>query len=191
MTDWEQRYQLGDTPWEKGAPAPGLVDFLEKQPLTGRVVVVGCGFGNDVRAISASGAEVVGIDLAPSAIAGARQHPAVGCETYLQADLFDLPQVLQGGFDWAFEHTCFCAIDPHRRPEYVRALCDLLKPGGRLLALFYMTPDHEEGPPFGTTEAELNSLFSSCFQLEEQWVPVRNYPGREGRELMRLLRKKR
>ena len=27
-TDWEAQYQKGETPWEKGAPSPGLVDFL-------------------------------------------------------------------------------------------------------------------------------------------------------------------
>ena len=26
--DWEHRYQTKDMPWEKGAPSPGLVDFL-------------------------------------------------------------------------------------------------------------------------------------------------------------------
>ena len=25
---WEQRYESGDMPWEKGAASPGLVDFL-------------------------------------------------------------------------------------------------------------------------------------------------------------------
>src|SRR5262245_20251297 len=27
-TEWETRYQSSDMPWEKGAPSPGLVDFL-------------------------------------------------------------------------------------------------------------------------------------------------------------------
>ena len=27
---WEQRYQAGDMPWEKGAPSPGLVDVIEQ-----------------------------------------------------------------------------------------------------------------------------------------------------------------
>ena len=27
-TDWEAQYQKGETPWDKGAPSPGLVDFL-------------------------------------------------------------------------------------------------------------------------------------------------------------------
>ena len=29
---WENRYQTGDMPWEKGAPSPGLVDFLAAHP---------------------------------------------------------------------------------------------------------------------------------------------------------------
>ena len=29
---WEARYQTGDMPWEKGAPSPGLVDFLAAHP---------------------------------------------------------------------------------------------------------------------------------------------------------------
>ena len=189
-TDWEARYQLGDTPWEKGAPSPGLLDFLASNAMAGRVAVVGCGFGNDVRAISRTGADVVGLDLASSAIMGAEKLPRTGNELYRQADLFSLPQDLLGGFDWVFEHTCFCAIDPSRRSEYVSALDLLLKSGGHFLAVFYMTPDHEGGPPFGCTEPELVALFGERFELLRQWIPQRSYPGREGRELMRLMRKK-
>ncbi|HEX8296725.1 MAG TPA: thiopurine S-methyltransferase, partial [Chthoniobacteraceae bacterium] len=65
-TDWESHYQQGDTPWEKGGPSPGLVDFLAAEPVTGRVLVPGCGFGHDVRALSAGGADVLGVDLSPS-----------------------------------------------------------------------------------------------------------------------------
>lgn len=186
MTDWELRYQTGDTPWEKGAPSPGLVEFLKEHPLKGRVAVVGCGFGHDVRAISALGAEVIGLDLADSAINGAAKFPKTGNEVYRQADLFAVPKDLLGRFDWVFEHTCFCAIDPAMRPQYVRAVTHLLRPGGRFLAVFYMEPDSEEGPPFGITEAELDSLFAD-FELERQWRPTASYPGREGRELMRLM----
>lgn len=189
MTDWEKRYQAGDTPWEKGAASPGLVEFLSKHPLLGRVAVVGCGFGHDVRAISSGGAEVVGIDLAASAISGAASFPKTGNESYRQANLFDLPKDLLGQFDWVFEHTCFCAIDPQMRPAYVRAVSSLLKPEGGFLAVFYMEPDHEDGPPFGTTSAELDTLFEN-FHLERQWRPASSYPGREGRELVRLMRLK-
>lgn len=167
------------------------MEFLDSNDVAGEVAVVGCGFGHDVRAISRDGARVTGIDLAPSAVAGALEFPKVGNETYLPADLFDLPGELIGRFDWVFEHTCFCAIEPGRRSDYVKAVDALLKPEGIFLAVFYMDPDHEEGPPFGTTEAELDALFAARFELVRQWLPKTAYEGRQGRELMRLLRKKR
>ena len=63
-TDWEANYQTNETPWEKGAPSPGLVEFLRTDPIHGRVLVPGCGFGHDARALAATADEVVGIDSA-------------------------------------------------------------------------------------------------------------------------------
>src|SRR6266446_5862054 len=59
---WENRYQTGDMPWEKGAPSPGLVDFLAAHPdlPRGTVGVPGCGTGHDVRAWAAAGFEAAG-----------------------------------------------------------------------------------------------------------------------------------
>ena len=51
QSDWETRYQTKDMPWEKGAPSPGLADFLAThRDLGGETVCVpGCGTGHDVR----------------------------------------------------------------------------------------------------------------------------------------------
>ncbi len=51
---WEQRYQSGDMHWDKGAPSPGLVDFLAAHPALprGAVCVPGCGTGHDVRELA-------------------------------------------------------------------------------------------------------------------------------------------
>ena len=69
-TNWEERYQTGDMPWEKGEPSPGLVDFLAGHPELpkGTVCVPGCGTGHDVRACAMAGFSAYGYDLAPSAI---------------------------------------------------------------------------------------------------------------------------
>lgn len=193
ITDWESRYQSGDTPWEKGAPSPGLIEFIENNPpIEGTVLVVGCGFGHDVRAISTPQNEVIGLDLAPSAIKGAREFPVVANESYRLGDLLDLPPDLHGNFDWLWEHTCFCAIPPSMRRQYVESAATALKPGGLLLAIFYLTPrSHGENqPPFGVTQAELDGLFGKKFELLREWEPTRAYEGREGREMMRLLRKR-
>jgi methyl halide transferase len=190
--EWEQRYQTQSTPWEKGTAHPALLEFLQKVPMRGRVFVPGCGYGHDVRAIAAGADEVVGLDIAPSAIAAAQSFPEVGGERYVEGNLFELSRAWNGSFDWVFEHTCFCAIDPSRRPDYVAAIERLLVPGGRLFAIFYMNPDMdpgEAGPPFGTTEEELDRAFGEGFIVEASWVPERTFPGRDGRELCRLMRR--
>ncbi len=192
-TDWEARYQTGEMPWEKGAPSPGLVDFLAADRVEGRALVPGCGFGHDVRALVAQGAEVIGLDLAPSAVEGARRFPPVADERYELGNLFALPAEMRGAFDWVWEHTCFCAIDPSMRAAYVEAVHGALKPGGHLLAIFYPDPGNTspgEGPPFEVSIAELDRLFLPRFELLREWLPQRAYPGREGREWMRVLRRR-
>ena len=189
IKNWENRYQTGDTPWEKGHAAPPLADFLKQNHVSGKILAIGCGSGNDVRALSVQGTEVVGIDFTPSAIQRARSVSPVGKETYIQADLFDLPSHFKESFDWVFEHTCFCAMPVVQRPDYARIISDVLKDDGRFLAIFYINPDHDDGPPFRVSKKELNDLFGPYFKLEKEWVPTSSYPGREGRELMCVFKK--
>ena len=180
QTDWEAAYRRRETPWEKGKPHPALVDFLaENGPLAGEIFVPGCGSGHDVRALSTPANHVLGVDLAPFAIAKAGASPKIANEEYLLADLFALPAELNGRFDWVFEHTCFCAIDP-TRTSMLRTIVRLLKPAGKLLAIFFINPDHdEEGPPYRVSTAELEEYFGQYFSVEREWVPARTHPGRE------------
>ena len=188
-TDWEARYQSGDMPWEKGAPSPGLVDFLDAhRDLTGKTVgVPGCGTGHDVREWAKAGFAVHGYDLAPSAIRlsiARTQAAGLRAEFHLANFLRDEPPFQ---FDWISEHTLFCAIDPGERELYVQAVLRWLKPGGQYLAVNYLIPDRE-GPPFGTTRDGLIERFAPRFSLFSEWVP-RSYPNRTGLELMMWWRK--
>jgi hypothetical protein len=57
--------------------------------------------------------------------------------------------------------------------------------------VFYLDPGNsspEDGPPFEVSLHELDRLFAPRFELREEWLPKHTYPGREGREWMRLLR---
>ena len=190
--NWEARYVIGDTPWDKGCAAPPLTEFLAIHPVTGRVLVPGCGPGHDVRAISsqtASGNEVTGLDLSETALRIARGFSPVGSETYELGDLFQLPAAWEGRFDWVFEHTCFCAIPPERRADYVSAISRVLKPGGNYLAIFFLDPGVEKGPPHGVTREEISGLFDPDLELLEEWIPEKAFAGREGQELCQLRRK--
>ena len=181
---WEQRYQTKDMTWEKGAPSPGLVDFLAAHPELprGTVAVPGCGTGHDVRAFAQAGFAACGIDLAPSAIALAKERTqAAGWQATFELSDFlrDEPPNL---FDWIFEHTLFCAIQPPERDAYVRAVLRWLKPGGTYLAVNYFDcgPD---GPPWPTNRAEQVERFAPQFKLLADWTP-RSFPNREGKEQM-------
>ena len=182
---WESTYQSGDMHWDKGAPSPGLVDFLAAHPdlPRGSVCVPGCGTGHDVRAWAQAGFNAFGCDIAPSAIQLATEKTkAAGLAAKFQlADfLRDDPPFL---FDWIFEHTLFCAIKPGERDDYVRAVLRWLKPEGQYLAVNYMIVEDGEGPPFPVTRDELWRRFSPHFELVADWVP-RSYPNRTGRERM-------
>jgi SAM-dependent methyltransferase len=196
---WAGRYQSGQTTWDHGEASPGLVDFLKEQvgaqhaaPLRpGTVLVPGCGRGHDARVLAKAGFDVTAIDVVPQAVEEARRLAAVDVGAqhaaplrFEQGDFFDLPPALRGPYDWLFEHTFFCAIDPSLRDRYVETVSGLLKPGGYLLGVFYHIQP-ESGPPFGTTREELIERSTPRFSLQYECVP-RSYPSREGKELLML-----
>jgi ubiquinone/menaquinone biosynthesis C-methylase UbiE len=186
---WENLYQAGDLRWDKGAPSPGLVDFLAAHPgLPGETVCVpGGGTGHDAGEWARAGFRVYGYDIAPSAIQLSRERAQVNgwhAEFRVADFLRDEPPFQ---FDWLFEHTLFCAIQPGERELYVHAAHRWLKPGGNYLAINYLIPD-TEGPPFGTTRDELLRRFSPHFDLQFDNVP-RSYPNRTGLERLFWWRK--
>jgi len=189
---WEERYALGETDWDKGHLSPGLEDFLRDEVYTtGRVLVPGCGRGHDARALARAGFEVTGLDIAAvpvrdaAAIAAGEKLDNV---RFVQGDFFRDTAAWEGQFDWVFEHTFFCAIDPALRDQYVERVARLLDHGGQLLGIFFNIQP-EEGPPFGTTREELRERFGRRFELVTERVP-RSYPNRVGQELLMLWRKR-
>ena len=181
---WEHRYQTKDMSWEKGAPSPGLVDFLAAHPELPRntVCVPGCGTGHDARVFAAAGFETFGFDIAPSAIQLAEaKTKAAGLQAVFSLTDFLCDEPPQQ-FDWVFEHTLFCAIPPAERGAYVRAVLRWLKPGGNYLSVNYFICD-PDGPPFPTTRAEQVERFGPHFDLLADWTP-RSYPNRAGKERM-------
>ena len=199
MTDWQQQYATAQTPWDRGEPAPALRQYLSAHPVSGRVLVPGCGTGQDVKALALAGAgEVIGLDIAPLAVERAGEFlMELPSAKVLLGDLFVdcYAAPLVGSFDLVWEHTCYCAIPPTRRGEYVNAVASALKPGGFHLGVFYLNPwdgdeDQTQGPPFGTELEELKAVLGVRFELVRGWYPDVAYPGREGKEWCGLFQKK-
>lgn len=197
MSDWDTRYQTGDTPWDKGHAAPPLTELLEKTDAsawgTGPILVPGCGLGHDVRELARLRIPVCGLDLSQTALAKARETKGAGYETYEVGDFLD-PEWWGGRkFSAIWEHTCFCAIDPEDRKRYAEAAAGCLEEGGVLAGVFFITPydpgEEQAGPPFAASVAELDERFSPRFERIAGWIPQTAYPGREGREWIGLFRK--
>jgi SAM-dependent methyltransferase len=185
---WDQRYRKGDSPWDKGSPAPALREILQYYPWKGRVLVPGCGTGHDVRFLASAELEAVGIDFSGEAIRRAISLTSGPGALFYQLDLFCLPDSWNGTFDFVWEHTCLCALDPEDREKYARAVSRVLKPGGSLVGVFFLVgaPDP---PPYGFSSEELDKLFGPYFSLEKEWLPESYYAGREGEEILRWYRK--
>jgi methyl halide transferase len=189
-TFWQRCYVKGDAFWDHGEPSPGLVDFLKKNRRTpGKILVPGCGFGHDCLELARHGFRVTGLDISPRAVAEAGKLARIdGLRvTYRRGDFLKLDARYRGRFDWIFEHTCFCAIDPAWRDRYVLATATTLKRGGYLLGVFYNIQP-KSGPPFGTTREELRERFRPYFRLVTSIVP-RSYRNRAGKELLMLWKK--
>jgi SAM-dependent methyltransferase len=130
---------------------------------------------------------VIGFDFVPPVIRVARELAAAeGVDVAFEdLDVFALVRKYPRFFDGIWEYTCYCAIDPARRAEYVEILATILKPGGWLLACFFPMGDKPGGPPFGVSEAEVRGLLAGAgFELVEDYVPDVSPDGRQGREWM-------
>ena len=152
--------------------------------------MLGCGYGHDARLLARAGCDVTGIDVADYAISKARQGVRDGLSLrYEVADLFQ--SQLDQKYTMAWEHTCFCAIEPGMRAKYVEAVWGMLEQNGCLLGVFFTNPDVEpdEGPPFGASRSEICALFATHFVLEWESEPERFFEGREGREHVMLFRR--
>jgi len=189
---WSGRYANAQTPWDLGQVSPPFLatpDALRAQiGPQGRVCVVGCGRGHEAAFFADAGFNVTGLDFSPLAVAEANRLYGEKVR-FVEADLFALPADLHHQFDAVVEHTCFCAILPSKRPDYVRAVQTLLKPQGTFLALFFCH-SQPDGPPFGCTESELQALFCPPFAWVSCETPQTSVTPRAGDERlvwMRLL----
>jgi methyl halide transferase len=186
---WDALFQSGRDGWELGRPAPPLLRwFLAHSPRGQRVLVVGAGRGNDALLLHELGAQVTALDFSDEALTALQARAVAGHADVklLKQDLFTLSG---GDWDVVVEHTCFCAIDPDRRDEYVTAVAAALRPGGELIGLFW---DHGRpgGPPFTTTRDELERRFSARFDWISDEVPRDSVAARQGQELLIQLRKR-
>jgi len=190
---WEENYRSGRTGWDLGMPTPVFQRLAESGKFPpGKMLVICAGRGYDARLFARLGFNVTAVDFAEEAVKEMQTlvEPDISMEV-MQADLFDLPVFMSEEFDYILEYTCFCAIDPQRRADYIHSVSSLLKPGGIYIALAFPIGGRTGGPPFVVTPDELvEPLSERGFELISREVPEDSVPGREGIEELLILKKK-
>jgi len=162
---WSSRYIENSTGWDAGiitTPLKEYIDQLVDKDIA--ILIPGCGNSYEAGYLLQQGfTNITVIDISTflckkleikfEALPSSRL-------SIICADFFDHA----GEYDLVIEQTFFCAIDPSLRNRYSEKIYQLLKPGGKLVGLFFNRV-FAAGPPFGGTEIEYRQLFQQRFTI--------------------------
>ena len=189
---WNRAYDEETRPaWDMDGATPLVHELLARAVPLGlqpgsSLVVPGCGYGHDAAELQSLGYAVTGLDFAPLAIQGATQRYGDRI-AWSQADWFNTPL---GPWQGIFDHTCFVAMDPSRRPAYVAACAGHLQPGGLWMAVLFHDVNNRPGPPHAISPEELRRLADVHFEVLHLDGAQRSHPRRAGREFLLVARKR-
>jgi SAM-dependent methyltransferase len=158
-------------PWDVRRPQPAVAELVAAGGFSGRVLDVGCGYGENALLIAESGLAVVGIDIDPTGLRRARhQSRRRLADSNAQFIRFDAQKLAEFGdvFDTVLDSLVFHAFEGPARREYVAGLRSVLRPGGRLYVLCYS--DQHVGPPtppHRVSRADLTKAFADGWRLDD------------------------
>jgi SAM-dependent methyltransferase len=151
---WDASYRDGPAPWDVGGPQPAVVRAAAEGAFAGTVLDAGCGSGENALHLASLGLPVVGVDVAGTALAIARQKAADrGLEVeFAAADALALEQ-LGRRFQTVLDCGLFHTFDAGERAGYVASLAAVTEPGATLHLLCFSDQGSDTGPhPVGRHE---------------------------------------
>lgn len=164
---WDASYLDGPAPWDAGRPQPALVQATDDGAITGSVLDVGCGTGENALHLASLGCQVLGVDVARTALGVARAKAAErGIDaSFAVADALDL-RALQRTFGTVVDCGLFHTFDADERLDYVAGLTEVLAESGVMYLLCFSdaTPD-TGGGPHHISKAMLASAFAHGWEL--------------------------
>ena len=167
--DWEKRYRTGDLPWDVGSVDPHLQHAIEEYRIAPcRVLEIGLGTGTNAIWLVGQGFAVTGIDVAPTAIAMAREkieRAGVSVEmvrgNILQAD------IPGGPFGFVYDRGCFHTFDTREdREALANTVAKYLGADG----MWFSMIGSSDGPPRGVgpprrSAADIVKAVESLFRI--------------------------
>ena len=180
--DWDRAYSRDWVPWDIGRPQPAIVRVADAGEIASPVLDAGCGTGEHALFLASRGMEVLGVDLAPTAVARAREKARTrGLDAdFVVGDVLALDR-LERRFATVIDSGTFHVFDDPDRTRYVRSLASALEPGGVLHVLCFSELTLGTRGPRRVTQAELGDAFAdgwdvrrieaTRFDVLDEWLP--------------------
>ncbi|WP_158884889.1 class I SAM-dependent methyltransferase [Amycolatopsis anabasis] len=156
---WDASYHDGPAPWDIGRPQPSIVRLASEGGFAGAVLDAGCGTGENALHVASLGLPVLGVDVAETALAIAREKAARrGIEVkFAAADAFRLER-LGRRFATVLDCGLFHTFDGDERPGYLASLASVTERGATLYVLCFSDDGPDTGP-HPVSQAELRAAF--------------------------------
>jgi SAM-dependent methyltransferase len=158
---WDASYQDGPAPWDIGVPQPAIERVVFGVGLVGPVLDAGCGTGENTLLIASRGLAVLGVDVAETALAMARekaQKRGIDAE-FATADALQLER-LGRTFATVIDSGLFHSFDSDERGRYVASLASVTARDGTAYVLCFSNVGPDIGPHPVSPEA-LRAAFSA------------------------------
>src|SRR5262247_3956852 len=167
---WDASYRDGPAPWDIGRPQPAIVRLAARLASAGRLVSAGgfsravldagCGTGENALHIASLGFSVLGVDVAETALAIAREKADDrGIEVeFVAADAFHLER-LRRRFETVLDCGLFHTFDGDERPGYVASLASVTEHDGTVYVLCFSDDGPDTGP-HPISQEELRAAFN-------------------------------
>jgi SAM-dependent methyltransferase len=162
---WDASYHDGPAPWDVGGPQPAIVRVASAGGFTGTVIDAGCGTGENALHVASLGLSVLGVDVAQTAVAMAREKAD---ERGIDAE-FAVADALQLGrlgrrFETVLDCGLFHTFGADERANYVASLASVTQHDGTVYVLCLS----DVGPDIGPHPVSRDEL-SAAFQPGDGW----------------------
>jgi trans-aconitate methyltransferase len=176
---WDERFELGFTPWDRGGVPQELRRFVAAAEHPLHTLIPGCGAAHELAFLSEAGWNVSAIDFSPAAVASAKALAGKWAGRVIEADFFNWQP--EQPLELVYERAFLCALPRALWPQVAARWAALLAPGA-LLAGFFFFDDNAKGPPFGIQRAALDALLTPHFRCIDERAVSDSIPVFAGKE---------
>src|SRR5256712_4017310 len=166
LADLFEPASLGPPPWDIGRSQPAVMKLAETGQITGLVLDIGCGTGENVLYLAEHGFVAAGIDGAPTAIRKARaKAKRRGLKARFElADALALavPEQL---FDTVIDSGLFHVFADEDRAHFRDSLARVVRLGGTYFLMCFSESEPGDRGPRRVTQAEIRSVFSDDWRV--------------------------